>query len=62
MRIIVPCAGTYAQLKTIKTCKYEIFLTVVASDSIGGSGIQQDCKVAHDLAYWIFLLLTGIVM
>lgn len=38
----------------------EYFLTIAASDSSGGAGIQQDSKVAHDLGYWALSALTGI--
>jgi hydroxymethylpyrimidine/phosphomethylpyrimidine kinase len=30
----------------------DYFLTIAASDNSGGAGIQQDCKVAHELGYW----------
>ncbi|BAX82059.1 bifunctional hydroxymethylpyrimidine kinase/phosphomethylpyrimidine kinase [Labilibaculum antarcticum] len=40
----------------------EYFLTIAASDSSGGAGIQQDCKVAHDLGYWALSALTGITV
>jgi hydroxymethylpyrimidine/phosphomethylpyrimidine kinase len=40
----------------------EYFLTIAASDSCGGAGIQQDCKIANDLGYWSLSALTGITV
>ncbi len=36
------------------------FLTIAASDSSGGAGLQQDIKVAHDFGYWALSAVTGI--
>lgn len=36
------------------------FLTIAASDTSGGAGIQQDIKVAHDIGYWALSAITGI--
>lgn len=38
----------------------DYFLTIAASDNSGGAGIQQDCKVAHELGYWALSAVTGI--
>ena len=35
------------------------FLTIAASDNCGGAGMQQDCKVAHDLGYWALSGITS---
>lgn len=40
----------------------EYYLTIAASDSSGGAGVQQDIKVAHDLGYWTLSAITGITI
>lgn len=40
----------------------DYFLTIAASDTSGGAGIQQDIKVAHNLGYWALSALTGITV
>ncbi len=40
----------------------EYFLTIAASDTSGGAGIQQDLKVARDLGYWGLSALSGITV
>ena len=36
------------------------FLTIAASDSSGGAGIQRDLIVAHDHGFWGMNILTGL--
>lgn len=51
----------YVQLKqTGELNRY--FLTIAASDSSGGAGIQQDIKVAGELGYRTLCAVTGITV
>lgn len=36
------------------------FLTIAASDSSGGAGIQQDCRVAADHHFWPLSVITAV--
>ena len=35
------------------------FLTIAASDSCGGAGIQQNSIIAYDWAYWALSSIIG---
>lgn len=38
------------------------FLTIAASDTSGGAGVQQDVKVASDFGFWALSAITGITV